>query len=151
MWACQRSLLTIHIKDQQNGSDFLCTRTRTVRGDDLHRSAGGFLMNQPNLLYRETERILTTLSPDHSKAVRRLLAPALDQVLKAVTEGTSISLASWASRQSNQADVNTALFAACTSVLRLIDSSHPSQFAAADRLLLSARHIIARGAATIAA
>lgn len=108
-------------------------------------------MNQLSQLRGDAERILTTLSPANTKRVRELLAPALDEVLKAVREGTSASLALWASRHRNLADVNAAIFASCTAVLRLIDSAQPSQFAAADRLLLSARHIIARDVRTVAA
>lgn len=108
-------------------------------------------MNQRNQLRYDAERILTALCKANGEAVRRLLAPAVDEVLKAVREGTCTSLASWANRQCDTAAVRTAIFASCTAVLRLIESSEPSQFAAVDRLLLAARHMIAREAGAVAA
>lgn len=107
-------------------------------------------MNQFNQLRDEAEQILKTLSPANANAVQRLLSRALDEVLKAVKEGTHASLASWASRQADE-NVHAAIFVSCTAALRLIDRLQPSQFAAVDRLLLSARHAIAREVRVMAA
>jgi len=106
-------------------------------------------MHRFNPLRDEAEQILKTLTPANS-AVQTLLGTALHEVLMAIEKGTETSLVSWASRQDDE-NVNAAIFVSCTAALRLIDRLQPSQFAAADRLLLSARHTIARGAKVMAA
>lgn len=101
-------------------------------------------MDHAKELRHEADRILTTLSARNSKAVRRLLPVALNEVQRAVTNGTHASLALWASKEPSKADVKAALFVSCTAALRVIDKFEPARFAAADRLLLSARHLVAR-------
>ena|SRR5579885_1199376 len=107
-------------------------------------------MHRFNPLRDEAEKILKTLTPANKSAVQTLLGTALHEVLMAIEKGTETSLVSWASRQDDE-NVNAAIFVSCTAALRLIDRLQPSQFAAADRLLLSASHTIARGAKVMAA
>src|SRR5579883_1388339 len=131
------------------GSDLFCVGTRDVRDDDMHRPARGHVMNEE--LHQEADRILMNLARSNGSGARRLLGEALSEVQKAVASETNGELVLWASKQRNYEDVSTALFVSCTAMVRLIEKWQPSRFASADRLLLSARHVVARNRRTMAA
>ena len=101
-------------------------------------------MSQVDELRTEADRILSTISPAICNGVRQLIPDALDEVQDAIREGSHERLVLWASKHGNQENASAALFVCCTAAIRLIEKWQPSAFAAVDRLLLSARHLVAR-------
>jgi hypothetical protein len=108
-------------------------------------------MNHIQELDQEADRILGSLARANCSGARRLLGEALSEVQKAIAKGTNGELVLWASKQNDYDSVSTALFVSCTAMVRLIEKWQPSRFAFADRLLLSARHVVARNRRTIGA
>ena len=101
-------------------------------------------MTYANELRREVDRILDSLVAADSSTLRRLVAQSLNEVQRALRQETHAPLITWASKQHDKETTKAALFVSCTAVLRLIDKLRPSQFAAADRFLQAARHLVAR-------